>query len=466
MLRPEALATLRSYTSLPNRVQGVLEPSEDGYETARFVTSGEGFDRLLRRTADDTVALAAMTLLPALGPVEEGQRFLGPFLLRGAVFSARRGCSVAVGRVVRGSLPPDAPMSRGGVVLAGFMEEDRLDAEGATVHFGTETSAGPLAPDFPYVAPLLDRRLGRALVACANGVFALRALPSAFENIPEPRPLLKNLLETANLIVQLGEAGVVYRLAENCLAVAPAGSEDKLRRLQVELGLPVSSRSGVLPTAAPSSLQVSATVLDVMQGARVAEEALKELPGVELSTQPLLSSQLPPLSLAARVRLLTVAGQTAPQSFSTRFVAGAGDVGVALTLEFLDFRPLLPDETHARLRDRLVKLVEEQVRRVADSGALATKAGTDAAATTLSDGLQASVRQSGLFAEAPSADVSLLLKRAEGARVKLPSGARAVLPDYALVVGPRLAAYLGALVALGVGADFFPWATAAHGLYV
>ena len=484
MLRTEVLVSLKSYTSLPNQVQGLLLLKDGVYEVARFVTSGASFDRVLRRTFDDTVTLAGMTLLDPsalLGTLEEGSpvgRVKGPFVLRGSVYALPApATSVVVGRVVRGRLPPGAPVAPGGAVLASFSDEDRLvDADADALYFGASVASGPLAPSYDYLAAVLDRRLGRALVACPNGLFVLRALPGGpSATVDDPRALIDNLLGKADLLLQLGSTpSVVYRLAENCLVTAGPDYDAALQSLQAGLNLPPSRRAGLLPVSSAATHQVSETVLDTMTGARVTEEAVRAQlpPDASLAAQPLVAWQQPQVTLELRVRLTALEGAPAAKHFSFKFLMAAGELGVTVTLECMDFRPLSLGDTAGGQSQRLLRVIEDEVRKVLEGGGKgatqpqATQEDANATAAAIVAALQAVAPSLDVFSQPPLPDVSLRQTRTAGERVRLPSGTFAVVPQYALVAGARLSGYLGVLGALGIGCEFFPWSLAAAGLYV
>ena len=307
-------------------------------------------------------------------------------------------------------------------------------------------------------------------MACPNGVFLLRALPpTTAEALPEGgcKALLENLLKEADLLLHLGEApSVVYRLAENCLVAADAAWDEGLRRLQVSMSLPVSRRSGVLPSSSAAAFRVSATLLDDSTGFRVTEEALlaQQLPGAVVTVEPLVAWQLPRVSLVLKARLTAREGSPAAQLFHLHFLMAAGDVGVTATIECEAFRPLQPGETAAGPRQQLLRLVEAAARRVLEGPALATQEEMDAAAAAMRAALE--VQAAPLFSTSFVPDVALSRTRTEGERVRLPSGGYTVVPRYALTPGPRLSGYMGVLGAYGVGCDFLPWSRAKDGVFL
>lgn len=469
MLRSDVLYALQAYTRLPSPVQGVLEKRGQNFEFGAGLTRDKGFDRALRNIDVDVFCVKRLRILRSL--TEPARVVEGSFVLRGKVVALEHGV-LGVASVIAGQLPPEASGASNSYLLE-LREEDVVPcASPQQLPFGVNVSTESLAPRWNYVSAVFSRKIDRALVACASGLFTIQAAPSGTSKLsPEAaEQLLQNLVDL-DLVAEAAQTPpsqprVLYRVARNCIFVGDEASGQQVLELQRQLQLsPTTPPTGrMLPTAI-SGFSLDAGIVSV-QGPRIELQALQEAcpQGVAVSRQSLGDWWLAPNAVTFEVRLL---GPPSLQSdASVLFRAKLQPTEqmhweVSSDVQAPPLRDLRPGETKYMLKGQLQSLVHSSLAAATSFRDMrdVSQKRLDQATKELSEGIEKGVRESGLFSQEITVEVKASLHRApEGPVISLPSGDRVALPPYSYEAGsPRLNAYLGVFSTLGLQGAFRSW---------
>jgi hypothetical protein len=483
MLLPEALAALRSYTSLSRPVQGVLEASDRGYETTRLLTVGDGLERVLRMGfGDEVLCVSALWATAGLGA--ERVRVQGPFAVRGVVYrpTSDKQRALVLGRVMRGSLAEVVPLSQNQLLLAEFEEGDRVTCTDTAqpMPFGVCVANGPLVPLHEYLSPVLEAKLSRLLVVAANGIYSVRALdgpPTSDTKVKvDAAALLKNLAEL-NLVITISDRPTtIHRLAGNCIVVAGDEADEEISRMRSALKISSKAELGLLPavpTNAPPTFRVSRTLLmlDLPQVTREDVLAISNTQVVRCERQSLSDWHVSGVRLRVDIKLLRPANLETGSPSSTKLEGSlrmhGGDVDVSFSVMHEAFRATKPGELMTKLDEQLRNLTSDAIRAQLQrhERGPSTQTEIDAINFALAQRLQETANGSDLFTESIACKVVMTRSTESGEECKLPSGRRVFVPDFACTASARMIAYLAPLCAVGLGINFYPWrAVAADGV--
>ena len=468
MLRPESIASLRCYTSLPNQIQGIIQRTSGDFEVSKFITSDTGFQRILRRTSNDFFCCARCTLHASLD--DPGTPVSGTIMVAGTSVVLEGGDVAAVtGTLLKGIVEGHAI---GDAVFITAKVRDVLHGcrSPGALFFGVSTTTGPLVPSAEYLEAVINRKLRKCLVASPAGMFILTAVPPAED--PQPSPLeaiqlIKNLLDV-DLVVQIGEAPTtIYRLASNCVIAGPDFFEESLRRIQSSLDLPFNDDAGIIPTTS-SAYRISRTMLRTMSSYKLSEERVRQsqVPGATVYVEPLSGWQSPSVTITLNVSVTAIVGQPTTQSLSFTDDVKGGELRFKVRIGYLDFRPLRPGETAAALITQLRSVVQNVLDTQVDSS-VEDQAALDKTASAFSTALQGDINKADLFSNPMLVSLSIDQAKTAGQQCRLPSGKYTTIPAYALTGGSiRMSAYIGTLTAVGVSIRFRPWDATGNGVYI
>lgn len=453
MLRREAVAALRAYTRLPEPVQGLFEQAGDLYQVSGTLSNDRDFDRVMARASLDMFCLSTLRVMGS--PTDLLGEAAGAFLVRGRVVRLATGIYGIVS-VVQGEVPPPL-RSAANTYFVTLRDEDRVQcAAPPLIPFGTATTLQPLAPGWPYLAALYEKRLTHCVVACANGLFVLRTLlQSASVDAASAQALINNIL-TVDLVVSTASPKVAYRVAANCLLVGPTDYGEQVLTLQRALQLAAPSSQTELLATSSQALSLAASVLDVSGPPVRREDVAAVLPeGATLEAQSLTKWQAAPQLYSVTLALYAVAGQSLDGSLLAEL--RDNDLSLKISVTFAALRPTTPGETEALLRGQLRRLVEADVR--AGLGARPTsQSELDAMTRTLSDAVGEHVNAARLFQDPISVGAKINYQPVSGLVTTLPSGEQIVVPTYGLgAEAPLLGTYLAVLATLGLHAAFVDW---------
>jgi len=497
LLPPGAASTLHSLTKLAQPVDGTIVAGADG--VSRITTRASGARKRTgarEEASTNNNTKACVTRYRILSPVDVGAigtTVEGRASLRG-LFVSRGGFTVGVAASISGALGPSA--GQRGPTLVAFNDRDRsvepcsADSSQAkaplpsTTEFSTQTTLMPLAPLPSTVEAMRREASPRLLVACANGVFALQALPSSATTVAaghETAAVLTNLVETVRYVVDGRPSGsgggFLCRLTHDAIAVLP-GREDSRKAAEIQRalragpyrGLDVVVHSGVGYVVSQSLLEPGDTEdpqdpTDLMTLRQAAESVLGAPARVRV--EPLAGWQAPPVALDVTVVVSPTEpldpAASAPVPIEEKFLLHGGQLGVSVRGSRPTVRPLrfaeepgAPENHFSRI---LSQTLQSQLARLPNGapGQDVLDATTKATAAELRELLTAT----DIFAVPVEVRMSVKQLRTPGVTVSLPSGLSCVVPAYASeAAGPRLSAVLGALPSLGVGGVFVPWGRA------
>lgn len=458
MLRREALVALHAYTKLPESVQGVLEKRDSDFDLAGGLVRSDTFERALKSIDVDSFCVSALRIHRTASEVAGIVQ--GQFVLRGR--AVRLGDEMlAIVTIIVGDIP-EGLRSPSNTYLVSLTDRDFVRcASPQQLVYGTNTVFDALGPKWNYVASVFTKRVQDAVVACANGIFCLRAAshPSTL-SAEKAELLIRNLLQVDVMIeVDGARPKVIYRLASNCLFVGPEGAQEQVATLQRSLQLPnFLEKRRLLATSVPL-FSLDESLLET-SGPRVEFEAVKTAASnAEVRYQPLTNWW----QAAQSFRFAATVGSDASQSLSVKAKEGSRrDTDVRVDLKFPTFRELRPGETDALLRAQLTTSLQTAVHtafldidRTPDQGAL------DKLTRTFGELLSSALNNGQLFAAAVNVAVKLSYDTSVGEPVALPNGDLVVVPKYAYdMESPRLNAFLGIFATLGLQGSFTSWGQA------
>jgi len=453
MLRREAVAALRAYTRLPEPVQGLFERAGDFYQVNGTLSNDRDFERVTIRAALDMFCLSRLRIMAS--PTDLLGEAGGSFLVRGRVVRLTTGV-YAIVSVVQGDVPQEL-RSTTNTYFVTLQDEDRVQCSvPPLIPFGTATTLQPLAPTWPYLAALYEKRLTHAVVACANGMFVLRTLlQTAALEAASAKALIDNVL-TLDLVISMASPKVTYRVAKNCILVGPSDFGEQVQTLQRALQFPSSaSLNDIMPTSSPT-LSLSTSILDISGSSVRREDVASVLPdGATLESQSLTHWQAAPLLYTITLSLYAVAGQTLENNLLLDL--RDHDLSLKITVSYATFRPLSPGETEAVLRSQLRRFVEADVRSGLSTRPT-SQSDLDAMTRSLSDSITQHVNAARLFQDNITVGSKINYQPVSGLMTTLPSGEQVVVPTYALGSDtPLLGTYLSVLAALGLQASFVDW---------
>ena len=468
MIRPETVAALQSYASLPNKVQGVLV-WDDGYHLGTFVTGHGDFSRVVAH-ADSWLCVKSFNLHTSL---LETRPFVGYFVLRGSFVHYEDGSIVGICRVVKGKEAEGQQQAppKDSNLLVSFRLEDALHCDlPQTLVFGTSTSTEALAPPLNYVLAVLRRHPVKCVVSCPSALFVIRGLPQ-ISPVDEPRVIrvLENLVNNVDIVIQFqGPRTTLYRVAKNCIAVAGDGAESAIRAVQAQLELPITPPSAAAGRLASEvQYKISAGLLEPMD-TEVTAEALGNLAlSVEVLRQPLVNWHAPQVSLLFEAKVFSVQAQELPHSIDTKLVLKSGAIEVSAKVRYSDLRVPRGGETDIGLRQQLTRILDAAVRENIDGGHTRSQEALNSITQKLSDSLQTTINAARLFDSQVQVELIGKQMHSQGDSFRLPSGNWTVVPEYATTTSSaRMCSYLGVFGHFGMQVSMYPWSPGHEGVMV
>jgi hypothetical protein len=475
-------STLRSLTKLARPVEGSIVAGPDG--VSRITTRG---DRERPRAVDPSIQTVCVQRYRVLSPSDAGAigtAVEGEASLRG-LFVSRGSSTVGVAAPVAGAL---GPLGHNEVKLVAFSNKDQstkpcagsaLSSSVPGVDFSTQTALMALAPQ-PATLKRLGASTQQLLVACANGVYVLQALPRAAQlySGPEGAAVLHNLVSEVRYVVDGRPAGqpggFLCRLARDTIAALPnRESSGKAVEIQKALrsgpyrGLDEAVHSGGNYIVSRSLLEPGAesepSNPSILRQA--AESALG--PNAKVYVEPLVHWQTPPVSLDVALAVSPTApvdpAASTPVPVEEKFLLHGGRLGLVLHGSRPTMRPLQvgeePGSPERQFSRVLSQTIQEQLGKLPEGSP--SQDVLDAATRTAAAQLRERLGAAGLFGVPVEVRMSVKQLRTPGMTVSLPSGLSCIVPDYALdASGPRISAVTGALPSLGAAAVFVPWSRA------
>jgi hypothetical protein len=464
MIRSEVLHALQAYTALPSPVQGILEKKGQEFDFGAGLTRDKGFDRALKNLDVDVFCVKRLRILRSL--TEPAAIAEGAFILRGKAVALQTSI-LAVASIIAGQLP-EALKNASNSYLLELQEADVVTCTSPQqLPFGINVSTASLAPRWNYVSSVFSRKIDRALVACANGLFTIQASPGNASKLPPEaaEALLENLVEL-DLVAEAPTARpkVIYRVARNCIFVGDEASRPQVLELQRHLQLPTSSDKGkTLPTAI-SGFSLDEGIVSV-QGPSIELQPLKDAcpQGVLASRQSLSDWWHAPNSLTFKIKLLGPDQDADPKVFFQTKLQPTErrDWEILAETQAPAVRDLRPGETKFSLEDQLKSIMLNSfssATKVIDV-ANVTQAKLDQATKDLGKAAEKSVRESHLFSQDITVQVRASLRSVtDGIPISLPTGDLVSIPPYSYETSsPRLNAYLGIFSTIGLQGSFRNW---------
>jgi hypothetical protein len=480
ILPPGGASTLRSLTKLVRPVEGSIVAGPDG--VSRITTRG---DRERPRAADpsvQTVCVQRYRVLSASDAGAIGTAVEGEASLRG-LFVSSGSSTVGVAAPVAGALGPSVNNE---LKLVTFSDRDKsakpctgsvASSSAAGVDFSTQTALMALAPQ-PATLERLGASTQHLLVACANGVYVLQALPRAAQLGPQGAAVLHNLVSEVRYVVDGRPAGqrggFLCRLARDAIAALP-DRESSGKAVEIQRALRSGPYAGLDdPVHSGGNYVVSRSLLE--PGAesepsdptilrQAAESALG--PDAKVCVEPLVHWQTPPVSLDVALAVSPTApvdpAASTPVLVDEKFLLHGGRLGVVLHGSRPTMRPLQvgeePGSSERQFSRVLSQTIQEQLGKLPEGSQ--SQDVLDAATRTAAAQLRERLGAAGLFGVPVEVRMSVKQLRTPGMTVSLPSGLSCIVPDYALEAsGPRISAVTGALPSLGAAAVFVPWSRA------
>ena len=292
----------------------------------------------------------------------------------------------------------------------------------------------------------------------------------------------------------------LYRISANALAVGKRGDATRIEEIQRILRTTADART-YLQTGS-SHFSFTKGIVDfrgkVVARAKV-EEAIKTVCGgddregdqlARIRNEPLLRWLRPTQVLKLAVSVAEVAtfraaaaaagdsDSCSSSSFSERFLALKGKVGVIVSTASAKVRGALPGESATAPTTQLRRVISEAVKgavraagarqRSSDGGAAAPSSSAPwtpffgvTFSQSLGDEIRDQLQSSGLYKEQVKVTIETKIVRGSGKATHLPNGWSALIPDYARRPdSARVAVITEALCHLGIEARFTSWDTA------
>jgi hypothetical protein len=461
MLRREAIFALRAYTRLPENVQGILERRGDEYEFGSGIVRSDSFDRAITSIDADVFCVSKLRIMS--GGSEVAGTVDGSFVLRGKAIKLEHSM-LAIVAVVAGNVPEDL-RSASNVYLISLHDEDFMRCSvPQQLPFGVNVVTDALAPRWNYISAIFSKQIQHALVACPNGIFAMRSsvMPSMLSP-SKAEALLKNLVELDVVIeVEAPKPKTIYRVASNCIFVGGDRMQAQVAALQRSLQIPGYMEAvKTLPTSL-SYYSIDASLLQ-MEGPGVSFEAARNNApsGASVRKESLSKWWEAPASFKLRVSITNPANQETPIDMHMNIKEGASkEFDISIDVKALPFRETRPGETETMMRNQLQAVFSSSVASALSDFSIkdVDQSHVDKLTRSLGETIGSNVNLAMLFNGAVTVSVKMTLDQADGETTHLPSGDVVVIPKYSFESeSARLNAYLGVFSALGLQGSFSGW---------
>lgn len=474
MITSDSAQILKAYTTLRDDVQGSLVKRARGFElwgdVQRVGNNSNSMDVWTNSHAVNCVLRATFhNDLSGPGTLREG-----PFVIQGEGLQSE-GKRIVLGRVLES--PKTTTEYQNKPVLVSFLDTDLLKCSTTEeIQFATTNTSSPNAPPWSYIEPVFSGKLNKVLAACAGGCFLIDTLNTSAVQAQYAQNLLLNLLNIDVVVFATGTPTVIYRLARNAILAGPADYEDKLQEFQSMLQLPTST---LIRNRLPSTgdWQISASMADsemLSGGVAVTLQQIRDnAPTFSVYSQPLVGWQLPERRLVIDITVNHSSISEVTLGNGIRFhlkpwMAKELRMGVQTSMKTIKFSPLRPGETIQSQKDRLERIIHENLKSTlvflsVEGG----KTSLDAVTRQITDKLTEALNQSGLFPNLVSIQVSTDLVITKGEAVRLHTGSIVMIPEYACSASSaRMSSFCGTLIAAGIKLTFLPWSKTKQGFAI